>query len=74
MSKFLKVLNYDEAVRVDTASSTITYIGKATVSTPTSSPSWKIGKLDSTSGVAITYADSGNYTQIWDNRAGLTYT
>jgi len=29
MSKFSKVLNLDEATRVDVASSTVTYIGKA---------------------------------------------
>lgn len=74
MSKFFKVLNLDEAVRVDTASSTISYIGKALVGSATSSPVWKISQLNSASGVVITYAGIGSYDQIWDNRASLIYS
>ena len=74
MSKFLKVLNLDEATRVDTASSSITYIGKALVGSATSSSVWKISQLNSTSGVVITYAGTGSYDQIWDNRASLIYS
>jgi len=77
MSKFTKVLALDEATRTDVASSTVTYIGKALVGSLTSASVWKVSRMTSdnpTAGsVFIQYTDSGNYTQIWDNRAGLTY-
>ena len=73
MSKFTKVLNLDEAVMVDTASSPILYIGKAAPLTLTSQAGWKILKLDTTSGLITKYAGTANYDQIWDNRTSLTY-
>ena len=63
------------AFRLDEASATISYLGEAQIGTLTSSALWKIKKLDSTSGLIITWAD-GNYLadNVWDNRASLTYT
>ena len=74
MAGFFKVLNHDEAVRVDSAASPVLYIGKAKINSATSSPVWKIAQLNTTGGATIAYADSGNYTQIWDNRTSLTYS
>lgn len=54
---------------------TVTYIGLALPGTATSAASWSIKKYDYTSSPkTIKWADSGNFTQIWDNRAALTYT
>lgn len=61
------------ATRIDTSGGTTIYIGKAPIGSATSSAVWSIKKLDTSSGVVITWADSGNFTQIWDNRSGLTY-
>lgn len=61
----------DLAVRYDSAG----YIGYAAPGSLTSAAKWQICKLDSSSGVALTYANgSGNYNQVWDNRASLSYS
>ena len=62
------------ALRLDnTTTANITYLGKAVTSTLNSSAVWQIQKIDQTSGTVITWADNGKFTQIWDNRVGLTY-
>lgn len=58
---------------IDDSTPNVTYVGQAVPGTATSAASWQIKKIDETSGVAITWADSGDFTQIWDNRAGLVY-
>lgn len=67
--------SYEQSVRVDDASSTVTYLGYAAIGTATSAASWKVKKLSVSGNVtSITYADSNsNYDNIWDNRAVLTY-
>lgn len=63
------------AVRVDEASSTITYVGQAVPGTATSSASWSIKRIDTTSGTVILWANgTAAFTQIWDNRAALPYS
>lgn len=59
--------------RIDEASATVTYIGKATPGTATSAASWRIKKIDESSGTVITWAGSASFNQIWDNRAVLVY-
>lgn len=61
--------------RIDEASATVTYIGDATIGSATSVASWRIKKIDTTSGTSITFADGdGNFDNIWNNRASLTYS
>ena len=61
--------------RIDEASSTVTYIGKATTGTATSVSLWQVQKIDTTTGTVITWADgNGDFDNIWDNRATLTYS
>ncbi len=63
------------ATRVDEASSTVTYVGEAVAGVATSAASWRIKKLDSTSGLIMTWADGNtNFDNIWDNRASLSYS
>lgn len=61
------------ATRIDDSASPITYIGKAAVGAATSSAVWQIAKVDTTAGMIKTWADSAAFTQIWDDRASLTY-
>lgn len=63
------------AVRIDdTTTANVTYIGKADIGSATSSAVWQIAKLDSSSGLIKTWADSNDsFDNIWDNRAGLTF-
>lgn len=63
----------DTAVRIDDSNEPITYIGKAPIGSSTSAAVWQIAKLDTSSGLIKTWAGSAGFTQIWDNRAGLTY-
>lgn len=61
--------------RIEEASSTVTYIGKALPGTPTSSAGWQIKKITSTSETIVQFADGDlALDNIWDNRASLTYS
>jgi len=59
---------------VETASATVTYVGKETAS-----GTWLVMKIDTSSGTAITYASQINnalvttYAAAWAARAGLTF-
>lgn len=63
-------------VRIDEASSTVTYFGFAAAGTAEASASWRIKRLTVTGNVTdIKYADGDtNFDNVWDNRAALTYT
>lgn len=65
-----------EALRVDVASPTITYVGKAPLSSSTVSSVWRIQRLTTgaTGSVTVEWADGNSlYDNVWDNRASLTY-
>lgn len=64
----------DDPLRVDVVD-TIIYLGYADPGTATSSASWKIKRIDVTSGAISTWAD-GNvlYDNVWDNRVSLSYS
>lgn len=63
------------AVRVDEASATVTYVGEADTGTATSAASWRIKKIDTTSGTTVTWADGdASFNNIWDDRASITYS
>ena len=60
---------------IDEVSATETYIGKAVPSSLHSSTVWQIQKLTTTvPDLAVEFADSGNFSQIWDNRLSLSYS
>ena len=60
---------------LEEASSTITYIGEADPGTATSAASWRIKRLDSTSGLAVKYGGGvTTFSQVWDDRASLSYS
>lgn len=62
------------ALRVDEASATVTYIGKAAIGSSSGQSLWQISKIDTTSGTVITWADSNDsFDNVWDDRASLTY-
>jgi hypothetical protein len=66
----------NEALRVDdTTTANVTYVGYAVIGSLSSASVWKIKKIDTTSGVVITWADGdSSYNNIWDNRASLSYS
>lgn len=60
----------------DQASPTTLYIGEAEPGTATSSPAWRVKRIsfDGTGFPSSSkFAAIGSATQIWDNRASLTY-
>ena len=61
------------ALRLATVGS-VDYVGEAAIGTITSSASWRVKKVDSTTGISITWAGTGTFNQIWDNYASLTYS
>ena len=63
------------ATRLDEASATITYVGNAVPGSITSDPVWQIKRLNSAAGLIVEYANgSAAFTEIWDNRAALSYS
>lgn len=62
----------------DTSTVGITYVGKATIGTATSSALWQIRKIDETGTpvtMVVTWADgNANYDNVWDNRLSLSYS
>lgn len=65
--------NFD--VRVDEASSTVTYVGKAARLSATSALVWQIKRIfEDGNETIITYADgSDRFNKSWDDRATYTY-
>jgi len=64
-----------DTLRIDAASSTVTYIGTAAAGSATSAAVWQVKKIDSSSGTSILFADGNiNYDNVWDNRASLSYS
>lgn len=62
---------------VDFVGETIIYKGWADPNSPTSDPVWKIQKIEfvgTDEDMVGRFAASGTFTQIWDDRLGLTYT
>ena len=60
---------------LDEISATEYYLGESLPGTATSSPNWRIQKILITSGdISIKYADTGNFSQVWDNRLVLSYS
>jgi len=51
----------------------ITYIGRAEQGTKTNEAGWLIQKIDTTSGVEITWAENSLFDKVWDDRESLTY-
>jgi hypothetical protein len=52
----------------------IDYVGEASIGTATSASSWRIKRIDNTTGVIIQWAGTGVFDQVWDNRASLSYS
>lgn len=62
------------AFRSDDASSIVSYYGEAAINTLNSDAFWRIKKVTFVGGVlTVLWAASGAFSQIWDNRVGLTY-
>ena len=61
----------------ETASPTITYLGSSRPGSATSAAAWRISRITFDGSGNYTgqkWADgNGNYDNIWDNRASLTY-
>jgi len=84
-TKLVKTIVYDEngslsdgsyAVQFaeNSGDSDIEYYGQAVIGSATSSAVWQIKKIDNTTGVVITWADSNSdFDNIYDNREALTY-
>ena len=61
--------------RIDTIDDNTSYVWFADVGKLTSDPVWQIMKLDTSNGdLLVQYADSWNFTQVWDDKASLTYS
>ena len=50
-----------------------TYVGEATPGTPTSAAKWRISRITDASG-SVYFATGGDFDQVWDNRASVSYS
>lgn len=71
-------LKYVQEVPLDTlideVDANTTYVGQASYGTATSSPLWRIKKITISGSITtIRFADNGRFTQVWDDRASLSY-
>ena len=66
----------DEKVSIDSATSSITYVGKAKMGEETDEASWQIMKIEESGTVtSFTFADGDEeYDNVWDDRATLDYS
>lgn len=60
--------------RIDEASATVIYIGEAAPGASEIASVWRIKKIDFTNPISVKWAGTGEYNQVWSNRASLTYT
>jgi hypothetical protein len=72
----IAVEGYEQSKRIDEASSTVTYFGYAVVGTTDAASAWKIKRVTISGTVTLfEYANGNiNYTNIWNNRASLSYS
>lgn len=60
---------------LEEASATITYIGEADPGSATSASTWRIKRLDSSSGLVVTWANgTADFDKVWNNRASYSYS
>jgi len=58
----------------DTSTPNMTYVGYAALGSAGSAAVWRIKRIDETTGMTITWADSNDsFDNIWNNRTSLTY-
>lgn len=60
-------------IATNSTDSNIVYVGRAVIGSSDSSAVWQIVKYDDSVSEVGLFADTGNYSQIWDNRESLTY-
>lgn len=58
----------------DYTTPSVTYVGKAALGSATSSAVWQIQKIDETTGMSITWAQTGLFTAKWDDRLSESYS
>jgi len=63
-------------IRMEYSGGNPLYVGKAVPGTATSAAAWQIQKLTYAGDElnALQWADSGKFSQVWDDRAGLSYS
>lgn len=64
-----------KSIRLDDVSSTVTYVGEASVGASPTSPIWRISRITlSGTETIIQYAGGSTaWNSIWEDRASLTY-
>ena len=68
-----QIFETPKAVKV-TVSGTTTYVAEAPVGSAEGDAVWRAQKIDESSDTIITWADSGNYTQVATDLTALSYS
>ena len=63
------------AVLFDESADPILYVGEADAGSLQADAVWRIKRINTTTGVVITWADGNtNFDNVWNNRASLSYS
>ena len=63
------------ATKLDEYSDTVSYVGEAAVGSADDDYAWRIKKMDTTSGIVITWASgTQNFEKQWSARLGYDYS
>jgi len=74
MSKFLKTLGLEQALRFDSSASPLLYLGVANPGVLDTQPNWQITLINTTTGVTMTYPNGdASFLYQWSARASYTY-
>lgn len=58
---------------VDTADATYFYFGDAAPGSANSAAAWRVSRMTKAAPYLLRYAAGGAFSQVWDDRAGLSY-
>jgi len=74
LSGVISAIEGEYTIRLVESGDTI-YVGKAQIGSATSNNVWRIKKLNTASGLIVTWADGdANFDNIWDNYLTLSYS
>lgn len=71
----INVVDTIYSIRVDDVSTTVTYVGEASIGSSESAPVWRIKKLETVGTVFKIFWADGNmhFDNVWSNRTSLEY-
>ena len=74
MSNVVNAITDTQIIRVDDSDSNLTYIGFAGLGSAASAAVWRIQRWNDSAGTLLFAVGSDSFTNVWDDRASLSYS